>query len=421
MKKYFIFILMMLVFVLVGCKGNNGNNIGPYNNKSFYEANRVELTSTKIIGSKFSNLEIDPTYKDAYINFAFMSASKLLEERNGMFSPISYYFAISQLAELTANETQNEILNALNINDIELLRSGNYDLYRKLVYRNRNSRLEISNSIWLSNNYSYKKDSLETLANKYHSSSYGVDFTSEKDKEAIGEWVYDNTGKKLGKGDFKDLNPDTIFLLLNTIFFEDEWEKHFKKENNFNAPFLGVKGDVEYMRNSLSGTYIKTEDYELSSLGFKNGMRVSFLLPNGSVSEVLNNKELLKKALLTNGLGHYEVNYMIPKFSYKTSFNLIDFTKSIGIKRIFDNSDFSNLTDIGMYVDQVFQKTFIEIDEKGGRATAFTGVGGVKESSPGESVDFKLDKPFIYAIFSGDYPVFIGVVTNPSDNGEFKY
>ena len=47
----------------------------------------------------------------------------------------------------------------------------------------------------------------------------------------------------------------------------------------------------------------------------------------------------------------------------------------MGLKQAFqDNADFSNLTKYPIYIDQVNQKTFFEMDEKGTTAAAVTSV-----------------------------------------------
>ena len=415
MKKLFIFIIFGLILTLSAC----GNK---YSKSAYFETAKMEKTSTKVKGSQYKNLTIEDEYKNAILNFSFSTSSKLLDDANVMYSPISFYFALSQLSEITTGDTRQEILNALLINDLNILRDGYNNLYKKVTYVNKGSTLSIANSIWLKKGRNYFNDPLKVLSDKYHTSSYGVDFGDEKTKQLIEEWISDNTGGKLGKGDFADLDPLTMFVLINAIYFYDEWEKKFEKKNNVQESFKDV-GEVTYMRNTLDGYYIDAPDYEASYLNFKNGMRISFVLPkeNVNIKDFIKDPTKLKSAFNIKTLQPYEVSYKIPKYTYKSSFNLINFAKSLGIVSVFDNADFSTFTDTELYVSKMFQKTFIEIDENGGRAAAYTGIVGVEKAAPGERVNFTLNRPFIYAIYSGDYPIFMGVVNNPNDNGEYKY
>lgn len=419
MKKYLLLIIFALSLTLVSCTPK-------YSKNAYYEAEKIEKTKSKVnLGSTYSDLEINDDFKNAVINFSYKTASDLLEDRNGMISPLSYFYALSALAEITETDTRSEVLSALLIDDIETLRKGNLDLYKKLNYENEISMLSLSNSIWLNNNYEYKEEPLQKLKDYYYASSYGVDFTNSDDKSIIGKWVADRTGGKLGRGDFDDLDPLTVVVLLNVIYFFDKWDSEFEKKDNVEMEFKGLKDSVTYMTQTTAGVFKETDSYEASFLKFKNGMQISFVKPsdNNVLVEILSNPESLKEALEISGFSQ-SVKYFIPKFSYKTSFGLVDYTKQIGINRAFsfDESDWTGLIDtIRLRVSDVFQKTFIEIDEEGGRAAAYTGIVGDKESAMPDFKTFKLDGPFIYAIYSGEYPLFIGVVKNPNSSLEEKY
>lgn len=415
MKKLLIMVMLAFLITLTSCGKK-------YSEAAYFETAKLTRTSTNIKGSKYKDIDIDQIYKKALLDFSYDTASKLLSDDNVMYSPISFYFALSQLAEIVKGETQVEILNALLISDIDVLRDGYDNLYKKVTYVNKSSTLSIANSIWLKKGYIYSQDILKILADKYHTSSYGVDFNDEKTKALIEEWISDYTGGKLGKGDFNDLDPLTVFIIINALYFDDEWDKKFDKQKNTKDNFKDV-GEVTYMNNTLDGFYLDGPGYEASFLKFKNGMHISFILPNADVSieDFLKDKDKLKMAFDTKTLQPFEISYKVPKFTYKSSFNLINFAKSMGIIKVFDGGDFTNFTNVGLYVSKMFQKTFIEIDEEGGRAAAYTGIVGNEKADPGERVDFILNRPFIYTIYSGEYPIFMGVVKNPNDNSEFNY
>jgi serpin B len=405
------------MFFLVACGKT-------YDASAYYQASKLEATDyKKVLGSQYKDTEVDAEFSQALLEFSYKTASELLEKRNGMYSPLSLYIALSELAELTAGDTRAEILNALNVNDIDILREGNQNLYKKLTYTNKVSTLSIANSIWLNKELEYKSEALEILRDKYYASSYGIDFSKTEDKEHIGKWVNDNTGGKLGKGDFDDLDESVVFVLLNAIYFYDEWETKFIKSLNIMDNFEGLNEKVEYMTQELRGSYYKNADFETSYLKFKNGLNIRFVAPNDSsrFEEFLNNSTKLESAFSLELSEVGSIKYIIPKYSFKSSFDLLNYTKSLGIQKVFGSGDFSPLTDSKLFVNAVYQKSFIEIDEDGGRAAAYTGIDGVKESMPMDPFTFKLDRPFIYAIYSGDYPIFIGTVTNPLSSAEEIY
>ena len=60
------------------------------------------------------------------------------------------------------------------------------------------------------------------------------------------------------------------------------------------------------------------------------------------------------------------------------------------------------------------QKTFIKIDEEGAEAAAITDIEGDGDFLVQEHVDFRLDRPFFYAIVESNTqcPLFIGYYGN---------
>jgi serpin B len=51
----------------------------------------------------------------------------------------------------------------------------------------------------------------------------------------------------------------------------------------------------------------------------------------------------------------------------------------------------------GLYIDEVLHKTYIKIDEEGTEAAAVTSIGISLTSMP-ETIDFCVDKPFMFMI-----------------------
>lgn len=417
MKKIIVVIIATLLAIsLSACNPK-------YSKNSYFEVEKLKKTKyEKVIGSQYKDLEIKDEFKNALIDFSYYTASQLLEDRNGMYSPISFYIALSELAEVTAGNTQKEIIDVLRVENLDILRDGNQALYKKLSYENKISTLRIANSIWLNKHKEYNDNALENLRNYYYASSYGIDFSIEKEKKLIGDWVSDNTGGNLGKGDFLNLESDVVFVLLNTIYFYDEWSSKFEKSLNSFDSFEGLSSDVEYMNQKIKGYYFKTDDYELSYLNFKNGLRISFLKPleSNELEEFINDADKLK-LLSDSKEENAEIQYKIPKFNYKSTFRLEEFAFKMGLREIFGIGDFSPLTNKDTSVTDIYQKTFIEIDEKGGKAGAYTSIIAKDSAIDGEPVTFALNKPFIYAIYADDIPLFIGVVTNPSSNAEEIY
>jgi serpin B len=72
----------------------------------------------------------------------------------------------------------------------------------------------------------------------------------------------------------------------------------------------------------------------------------------------------------------------------------------MGIREIFkNNGSLANIAD-NIFVNQVFQDTYMEVDEKGTEASAVTVIGIETAAGPNETgVNvMRIDRPFVFAI-----------------------
>ena len=414
MKKIIIFVVFLCL--LVGCKNADGN---------IYEASKIAKTNYKnVIGSEFKDLILDENLALALLDFSFDSSSKILKNENSLYSPISFFMALAMLSHITSDNTSNEIVHALKVNEIDSLEDGCYDLIKKLSFENRIGKLSFANSIWLNRLYTYKNEPLKILAEKYFTSSYSVDFKDKNTKNLLTEWALKNTGGKIGEGSFDDLKPETMIVLLNAIYFYDEWKDTFEPDKTIIGPFNNSEEtfDVKYMNQILSTTpYFKNTSYMSTSIRFKNDNQMVFVLPNNNVSveDIIKDKAVLNESIMSifsQNRTISDVYLKLPKFSFKSNLNLIDAAKAMGINEAFTNrAQFDSISDEDLFVYKIKQDSTIKVDEKGCEASSVTRIDvNPTSSGPSEYANFIIDRPFIFAILSPSrIPLFIGVVVNP--------
>ena len=107
----------------------------------------------------------------------------------------------------------------------------------------------------------------------------------------------------------------------------------------------------------------------------------------------------------------------IPEFKADDSMELVEHLKNEQVELPFVpyQADFSGMmnTDFPLYISGLFQKTHIEVDRKGTKAAAITGIVMTAESVS-ESVNLYiiLDQPFLYAIvdYETGMPFFMGMI-----------
>jgi serpin B len=80
----------------------------------------------------------------------------------------------------------------------------------------------------------------------------------------------------------------------------------------------------------------------------------------------------------------------------------------------FHEEDIKIFKDLKVSILGAKQKTFFKIDEEGAEAAAVTDIMGFTDYYVPEHIDFRLDRPFFYAIVESNTqcPLFIGYYGN---------
>lgn len=377
--------------------------------------------------------DIEKDFLNNVREFTYKSSSLILKESdnssNALFSPISLYMALSMVAETAHGDTRSQIVKALNMDNIDIIRNETGKLFRSMYFHNEIGKLTLGNSLWLNKNIEFKNNTLETLAKDYYAHSHSLDFSKEESSKEVSKWVSENTGGKLGNnsGDFK-FNPDDVMTLINTIYFYDEWINRFNVDKTKEDTFYLQDGKTvqsEFMNmNYLSHGFVKIDGYTASGLSLKNNNRMVFILPDEGVSpyDIVSDESILNEAInfLSTEKGKAgEVVFSIPKFKFSSKMKLKDMVKKLGVKNAFEPSaDFTPLSDTKpLFVSEICQESFISIDEKGVEAAAYTQLMYVGAAAPDGRAEMILNRPFIFAIIRGDgIPLFIGIINNPNLN-----
>ncbi len=365
-------------------------------------------------------------------SFIRNSTPVFLSEKSGenaVYSPINVYFALSMLAETTGGESRSQILSALNESDISSLRNRVKGVWNFNYLNNGLSRCIFANSIWLNDKFSYKKDTLDIIADNYYASSFSGDMSSEGYNNAFRQWMNTQTGNML-ENQISNVRfrPETEFLLASTVLFNVEWQAKFNESLTKTGTF------------NTSGKKISTSFMHKKGLNDKLYYGENFtaveqrLIENGSMLFILPDKGITPEALLTDSetmdfvLSNtyswekqkmYDINYSIPKFDIESELDLKDGMIKLGVEDCFDSkkANFTPISDESFgAISKVTHGVRVSIDEKGVAASAYT-VIDLLGSAPQEckEYNFTLNRPFLFVIKSLDgLPLFIGIVNNPS-------
>ena len=347
---------------------------------------------------------------------------------NRVFSPSNVYMALSMLAEVTAGDSQKQILDLLGASDLETSRARAKALWNKNYCDDGSVTSILANSLWLSDEIQYNDETVGTLARDYYASSFRGTMGREEYNEALRDWINDQTGGRL-KDQTKGLTmaPNTVLALVSTLQFKGEWDETFSKEVTAPDIFHAPSGDREtdFMRKTMVQDYCWGEKFAAVELPFDTGCSMAFLLPDEGISpeDLLKDPEALQYLISSEeweNVKYMTVNLSLPKFDVTSQTDLTVGLKDLGVRDVFDTdvSDFSPLANLEdpVYLSKADHAARVFIDEDGAEGTAFTilmmSAGGA--APPDEVVDFTLDRPFVFVIRGLDgLPLFVGVVNQP--------
>ena len=355
--------------------------------------------------------------------FVDSSAVFLSGEGNRLWSPVNAYVGLAMLSELTAGESQQQILDLLGANHIDVLRKQTAAVFESAYFSDGKEISKLANSLWLREGLSCKGDALNALAYYYYASVYSGDLASDEIAQSIAAWLNQNTGGLLAEYPPQKLSLQTVFALYSTIYFQAQWADCFYPQFSKQGIFHSLSGDrnTTYMNKTYTTGYYWGDSFGAVALDLNNGSRMWFILPDEgkTTADVLSEGQYMDMVLSINWEDWQpaRVNLSVPKFDVSGKQSLIEGLKQLGVTDIFsiEKADFSPLTDdTQMFVDFINQAVRVQIDEEGVTGAAYIEIGAAESAPPpGENVDFVLDRPFLFVITNDNIPLFSGVVNEP--------
>lgn len=338
------------------------------------------------------------------------------EEENTLVSPMSVLSALAMTANGARGETRSQMENTLG-GTVEQLNGALTGLGQE-----EDSPLYLANSIWFAEGgrITPNPDFLQINADYYRAGVFEAPFDQTTVTD-INRWVKEHTHGMVEEI-LKKIPHDTVMYLINALAFEAEWENPYQKEDVWQQAFTNQAGEVQQvsMMHSEETFYLR-DDQAQGFMKYYQGGRYAFvaLLPDKGISvldyvEGLDGQQL--KALLDNPTS-VPVMTTMPKFESEMEVDLREVLKEMGMDLPFDSAqaDFTGLgtsPEGNLYINQVFHKAYLEVEEKGTRGGAATAVEMNTEAAPEEQMVVTLDRPFVYMVVdtSSMLPVFMGTV-----------
>lgn len=357
------------------------------------------------------------------IGFRLMeTASSLSEDGEFCISPVSISIYLGMLANATAGECHEQILQALGAEDINDLNTLSRKLLQYLPCDENESSLSINNHFWIAKHNKAPKSFVSIMNHYFNAGVDYVDFKKESTVGKINSWVSDRTEGIIPGIIYGDLESykDREMVSANTVYFKGDWAERFLRDNTELGKFRTPDGyvDTYMMHQTLNAFYHESEfarSIELRFEGSQNAMYVH--LP----SEGTDLNQLIRKLSSSEMFDDYHpddlytVTLSMPKFNKYSESDINGMLREVGITSL-GNADLSPMG-LKTIPQNLIHNVSIKVDETGAELAAVTANTGETANVPNQykNITLDIDRPFVYILKNRETGAILmaGVVTDP--------
>lgn len=362
-------------------------------------------------------------------DFAFGILRETLREQpaaNVFISPLSASMALGMTMNGARGETLDGMRTALGFEGLELeqINESYRSLIQLLVGLDGGVETIIANSVWARTGFPFHDSFMQTARTWFSAETATLDFASPAASGTINDWVRRST-----KGKISSIVPDAIpdevvMYLINAIYFKGTWRDRFDRSRTADAQFQRDDGSFRTVKmmnrnGKVAMRYDGQAGVTIAELPYgRNAFVMTLVIPEDGrrINDVIDGLTSAQWDGWVRNLGEVETMVGLPRFrmEYETVMNQPLSTLGMAQAFVPDGADFTGMSPLGrrLYLTEVKQKTFVEVNEEGTEAAAATSVGvGVTSMPP----SVRADRPFLLAIrerFSGTI-LFIGRIGDP--------
>lgn len=346
-----------------------------------------------------------------------------------VFSPLSVHLALGMTANGATGTSLAEMRATLGQGDLtEAEANAAYrDLLDLLLDLDPSVELGIANAIFHRPELAVLPDFLELSRGIFDAEVTALDFNDPAAPDVINRWVEEETNGRI-EDLVQRIPASWVMALLNAIYFKGSWTERFDPSATSVEDFVRLDGSrvrVDLMHHSLQAArdgdirYLSRPEFEAVELPYGRGAFVmTVLLPPEGVapSELLASADAETwDAWMAELAQGGAVETYLPRFEIEWEKPLDPELQAMGMRAPYAGG-FGRLVEggDGLFIDEVRQKAWIEVNEEGTEAAAATIVGVAVCACPPPV--FRADRPFLFAIrerFSGTI-LFMGQVLDPT-------
>ncbi|KAM7024480.1 alpha-1-antitrypsin-like [Acridotheres tristis] len=367
---------------------------------------------------------IVPSNTDFAFQF-YRQAAAQEPAKNIFFSPVSISAALALLSLGSRGSSQTQVLEGLafNLTNIqkEEIHRGFGQLLLLLSRPGSQVQLSMGSTLFMDKHLKPMKSFLKDIKRLYRGKAVSSSFqNSTEAKKEINDYVKNKTCGNINQI-LEDLDPNTLMVIVNYIYFKAYWENPFNIERTHKDYFhVNAKTSVEVEMMVRDGFYKAYSDRKLSckvvQIPYKGDVAAFFILPNKGKMKQL--EHALTKRTVSKwerSLQRWRMELHIPKLSISGTYDLKRILMNMGVTDVFsDRADLSGITgNPDMKVSKATHKALLKIHENGTEAAAVSSIDFLPHSVP---PTVKFDHPFLLLIVD-QYTqsiLFMGKIVDPT-------
>lgn len=297
----------------------------------------------------------------------------------------------------------------------------------------------VANALWAQRRLPLRLGYVAEIKTKFVGQVQSLDFSGAPRVSAriINHWASAKTHRRIDSlVSASEFDRRTSLLLTDAVYFKGAWADSFDPADTYQQTFhlpAGRRVRTDMMHHTARFYFYRGKTFKMLVLPFRGGhdaVEMLVLLPD-HIHQLGALERQLKASTLDAWVSEAErelVEVTLPKFRNTDLLHLTAAAKALGIGIAFSKqqADFSGIARLvarRLYISDVLQKTYVDLDEKGTEATAATAVimediaTEAYQAQPERTIVFDANHQFVYLIrdeTTGDI-LFIGRMANPQE------
>lgn len=331
------------------------------------------------------------------------------QEENVFISPLSVSLALAMTYNGAGGSTQTAMHQAMQLPELpaEKINEAWQQLMKDLLSVDKKVLLTIANSIWYDQQFHVEPPFINANKKYYDAEVRALDFTNAGAVDIINQWVADNTNNLILKI-IDNIPQDAVMYLVNAIYFKGQWTYEFDPADTAPQTFYLGQDDtkqVDMMRQSASFNHYSNDLFSVAELPYGRGNYSMVVVLPHSLTSVNAVAESINQTFWNDLPGLFtetELVVIFPKLKFAFEQKLKEALTSMGMGLAFapGMADFSGINPMAeLFINEVFHKAFVEVNEEGTEAAAVTAVEvSFTSIDPNTPVYFNVNRPFLFFI-----------------------